>query len=411
MTTDFSRRDERGAARAVPPPIAGHQDSLDGVRAVAALAVLAVHVASSAGTMTRGEGAGWLFNGGQAGVAIFFVLSGLLLYRPWAAAALDGRPAPRAGRYLAKRALRIIPAYWVLIVVYMVTAGRDHIGDPLTWASLLTFTQIYVPDPWWSSDLGPAHLGQLWSLSVEVAWYVTLPITAAVLSWVVRRARTGDVGAIAKRLLIAIGVYGALSFPFTLLAYFPERNSQMGVWLPRYFAWFAIGMALAVVTVWARLDERRPVAALCNAVADSWAACWVGAAMLFVVAATPASGPLGLSEPGGPWTSVLHLVLFGACALAFAAPVALAPPEHAAMGAALGNPVMRFLGRVSYGLFLWQMIIIVAWYEALDRTFRGSVLTDLPLLAAGSIAAAALSFYLVERPMRAVQRRLPGRPS
>ncbi|MEV5831796.1 acyltransferase [Spirillospora sp. NPDC052242] len=402
---------ERVARTAVPPPISGRQEPLDGVRAVAALAVLAVHVASSAGTMTRGEGAGWLFNGGQAGVAIFFTLSGLLLYRPWAVAALDGRPAPRAGTYFAKRALRILPAYWVLIVVYMVTAGRDHIGDPLTWVSLLTFTQIYVPDPWWSSDLGPAHLGQLWSLSVEVAFYVTLPITAAVLHWVVRRARTGDAGGIAKRLLFAIGVYGALSLPFTALAYFPERNSQMGVWLPRYFIWFALGMALAVVTVWARQDGRRPVAALCTAVADSWKACWIAAAMLFVVAATPATGPLSLSEPGGLWTSVLHMVLFGACALAFTAPVALAPPEHPAMEAALGNPVMRWLGRVSYGLFLWQMIIIVAWYEALDRTFRGNVLTDLPLLALASIAAAALSYYLVERPVQGVQRRLLGRPS
>lgn len=402
---------EQVARTAAPPPISGHQEPLDGVRAVAALAVLAVHVASSAGTMTRGEGAGWLFNGGQVGVAIFFALSGLLLYRPWAVAALDGRPAPRAGTYFAKRALRILPAYWVLIVVYMVTAGRDHIGDPLTWVSLLTFTQIYVPDPWWASDLGPAHLGQLWSLSVEVAFYVTLPLTAAVLHWVVRRARTGDVGGIAKRLLCAIGVYGALSLPFTALAYFPERNSQMGVWLPRYFVWFALGMALAVVTVWARQDGRRPVAALCNAVADSWKACWIAAAMLFVVAATPATGPLSLSEPGGLWTSVLHMVLFGACALAFVAPVALAPPEHPAMQAALGNPVMRWLGRVSYGLFLWQMIIIVAWYEALDRTFRGNVLTDLPLLALASIAAAALSYYLVERPGQAVQRRLLGRPS
>ncbi|WP_084550407.1 acyltransferase family protein [Actinomadura rifamycini] len=402
---------ERVARTAVPPQIDGHQAPLDGVRAVAALAVLAVHVASSAGTITRGEGAGWLFNGGQVGVAIFFTLSGLLLYRPWAVAALDGRPAPRAGTYFAKRALRILPAYWVLIAVYMATAGRDHIGDPLTWASLLTFTQIYVPDPWWSSDLGPAHLGQLWSLSVEVAFYVTLPITAAVLNWVVRRARTADVGGIAKRLLCAIGVYGALSLPFTALAYFPERNSQMGVWLPRYFIWFALGMALAVVTAWARQDERRPVAALCNAVADSWKACWVAAAMLFAVAATPATGPLSLSEPGGLWTSVLHMLLFGACALAFMAPVALAPPEHPAMRAALGNPVMRWLGRVSYGLFLWQMIIIVAWYEALDRTFRGSVLTDLPLLALASTAAAALSYYLVERPGQAVQRRLLGRPS
>ncbi|MBE1531344.1 acyltransferase family protein [Actinomadura algeriensis] len=396
------------AVRVAPPQITGHQAPLDGIRAVASLAVLLVHVAGSAGTMTRGEGAGWLFNGGKVGVALFFVLSGMLLYRPWAAATLDGRPPPRSGGYLLKRALRILPAYWVLVVVYMVTAGREYIGDPVSWVSLLTLTQTYLPDPAWTSVLGPSHLLPLWSLTVEVAWYITLPLTAAVLSWCARRARTGDVGVIAKRLLLAIGVYGALSFPFTALAFFPERNTHVGVWLPRYFVWFAIGMALAVVTVWARLDERRPVAALCRSVSDSWAACWAAAAMLFVVGATPVTGPLTLSDPDGFWTATLHLVVFGTCALAFAAPVALAPQGHAIMDRTLANPVMRFLGRVSYGLFLWQMIIIIAWYEAFDRSFRGSVLTDLPVLAAASIAAAALSFYLVERPVQAVQRRFPG---
>ncbi|MCP9950440.1 acyltransferase family protein [Actinomadura madurae] len=277
-------------ARPAPPPISGHQDTLDGVRAVAALAVLVFHVASTAGSITNPSGVRWLFNGGQVGVPIFFTLSGLLLYRPWAAAALDGRAAPRTITYLRRRVLRIMPAYWAVIVVFMATAGRDHIGDWVTWASLLTVSHTYLPEPWWDSELGPAHLGQLWSLVIEVAWYVTLPVTAAVLGWYARRVRTHDVGVRAKRLLIGIGVYGALSFPWTALMFVPERNSQMGLWLPRYFAWFAIGMALAVITVWARLDERRPVAALCRAVSDSWAACWVAAAMLYVVAATPGGG-------------------------------------------------------------------------------------------------------------------------
>src|SRR5690606_40256890 len=77
------------AARPTPPPISGHQVTLEGLRAVAALAVLVYHVAATAGSITNPAGARWLFNGGQVGVPIFFALSGLLLYRPWAAAALD----------------------------------------------------------------------------------------------------------------------------------------------------------------------------------------------------------------------------------------------------------------------------------------------------------------------------------
>ncbi|MFD0685235.1 acyltransferase family protein [Actinomadura fibrosa] len=394
-----------------PPPISGHQDTLDGLRAVAALAVLVYHVASTAGAVSGTTGAGWLYNGGQVGVPIFFTLSGLLLYRPWAAAVLDGRKAPKAREYFRKRALRILPAYWAVIVCFMLTAGRGHIGDPVTWGSLLTLTQTYLSDPWWKLGLGPPELGQAWSLVVEVSWYLALPLTAAVLGWYARRAPADDVGVRARRLLYGIGAYAALSLPYTAVMFLPgHRHPQMGLWLPRFFCWFAIGMALAVVTVWARLDGRRPVAALCRAVADSWAACWTAAAMLYVVASTPVTGPITLQTPDAFWTSVFDLVLNGLCAAALVAPVALAPAGHPALGAILGNPVMRFLGRISYGLFLWQMLIIVGWYEATDRAFRGEVLTDLPLMAAASIAAATLSYYLVEWPVQRLTRRRRGRP-
>ncbi|MFI0484984.1 acyltransferase family protein [Actinomadura sp. 9N215] len=392
-----------------PPQTSGHQDPLDGLRAVAALGVLVFHVASAAGSITDPAGARWLFNGGQVGVPIFFILSGLLLYRPWAAAVLEGRPAPRAHRYLWKRFFRIMPALWAVVVCFMLTAGRDHIDDPVTWGSLLTLTQTYLPDPWWNGGLGPAHLGQLWSLAVEVGWYVTLPVTAMVLAWYARRAGSDDVGVRAQRLLVGIGAYAALSFVYTVFMFVPEWHSQMGLWLPRYFVWFAIGMALAVVTVWARLDESRPVAAQCKAVSDSWPVCWTAAAMLYVVSATPATGPIGLQAPDAPWTSVLHMIVHGLCAAALVVPVALAPAGQPALGAVLGNGVMRFLGRISYGLFLWQSLIILGWYDALDRTFRGNVTTDLPLLAAATVAAATLSYYLVERPIQGLVRRRRGR--
>ncbi|WP_084219344.1 acyltransferase family protein [Spirillospora albida] len=399
--------------RVAAPPISGHQNTLDGLRAVAALAVLVYHVSADAGSLTNPDGARWLFNGGQLGVPVFFVLSGLLLYRPWAAAVLDGRPKPGTGSYLWKRALRILPALWVLVLVYMATLGRGHIDDPVTWAALLTLTQTLIPDQWWP-PLGPPELGQLWSLAVEVGWYLLLPATASVLGWWALRTRSPDVGVRAKRLLIAIGAYGALSFPYTVLMFWPGHRPGLGMWPPRYFAWFAIGMALAVVTVWARLDERRPVAELCRAVSDSWAACWTAAAMFFVIAATPVTGPLWLAKDLF-WTSVLDLVFSGLCAAALVAPVALAPAGHPALGAVLGNRVMRFLGRISYGLFLWQLIIIHPWFVQTNRLHQGDMALDLPLLTVATIAAAVVSYYLVEWPVQRWSRRRAerraGRPA
>ncbi|WP_344590534.1 acyltransferase [Actinomadura vinacea] len=387
------------------PPVSGHQDTLDGVRATAALAVLAYHVASTSGDLTEASRWGWLYNGGQIGVPIFFALSGLLLYRPWAAVSLDpGGSKPRVGTYLRKRALRILPAYWAVVVCFMLTAAWSHVTDAGTWLSLLTLTHTYLPEPWWESSLGPAHLGQIWSLAVEAAWYVTLPVTAALLGWYARRGR--DVGERARRLLKAIVGYAVLSFLYTSFLYTAAGHSML--WLPRYFVWFAIGMALAVLTVWARLEPDGAAARVCRTVADSWPACWTGAALLYVIASTPATGPLDLVTQDVVWTSLLDLVVSGLCAAAFVAPVALAPPGHRPLQAILGNPVMRFLGRISYSLFLWQMLIIVGWYEWTDRVFRGDVATDLPLLLAASIAAATVSHHLVERPAQRLARG--GRP-
>jgi peptidoglycan/LPS O-acetylase OafA/YrhL len=394
-----------GAAETALPPISGHQNTLDGVRAVAAVAVLVYHVASTSGDLTAPGTSGWLYNGGQIGVPIFFILSGMLLYRPWAAAVLDARRTrPRTRTYLRKRALRILPAYWAAVICFMVTAGWSHVTDPGTWLTLLTLTHTYLPDPWWQSSLGPPHLGQIWSLAVEAAWYVSLPATAAVLAWYARRGRDGDVGERARRLLRGLAVYAALSFLYTAAMFVPDHHPLLGLWLPRFLAWFAIGMALAVVTVWARLEPDGPVARLCRTVAGSWGACWTGAALLYVIASTPATGPLDLVSLDVVWTSMLDIVVNGLCAAAFVAPVVLARPGHAALEAVLGNRVMRFLGRISYSLFLWQMLIIVGWYEWADRVFRGDVATDLPLMLAASIAAATVSHHLVERPAQRLAR-------
>ncbi|SEF94379.1 Peptidoglycan/LPS O-acetylase OafA/YrhL, contains acyltransferase and SGNH-hydrolase domains [Thermomonospora echinospora] len=392
---------------AATPQISGHQDGLDGVRAVAALLVLVFHVALNAGVIARQVTAGWVFNGGQAGVAIFFALSGLLLYRPWAHAALGGRTAPGAGRYLFRRALRVLPAYWLLVVVVMLVVYREHLGDARSWLGLLTLTHIYDPQDWWNSPLGPREMGQAWSLAVEAAWYVALPPTAALLARFTRRG--ADVAGRARRLLIALGGYALVSFAFTVVMFVPEHRPSLGIWPPRYTAWFAIGMALAVLTVWAKEEPWGAGARFCRTVAASWGACWLAALSLLVISASPITGPLDLGTASTLWTSLLHIAVYGLCAAFFVAPVALAPAGHPVMDAVLGNPLMRWLGRISYGVFLWQMAVILAWYEATGRLFRGSLLTDLPLLVAVSVLAGAVSYYAVEHPAQRLGRIGGGR--
>ncbi|WP_433175768.1 acyltransferase family protein [Actinoallomurus sp. CA-150999] len=402
MTT--TRAAERPPATGLPA-ISGHQDALDGVRAVAALAVLVFHVAADTGHTFEHDATAYLLSGGAIGVPVFFTLSGLLLYRPWAAELLlDGHRRPRTGRYLWRRAVRILPAYWLVVAFVMATILTAHLRDPWTWLKLLTLTYTYDPHPWWGTYLGPSGLGQMWSLTVEAVWYALLPVTASLLGRYARRGAPGDADRRARRLLRGIAAYAAVSFVFTIFMFTPHLSIQLGVLVPRYFAWFAIGMALSVVTVWARTGSAAPVR-FCRTVARSWGTCWAIAGVLYCVAASPLTGPSDLATLDTTWTSELRVLLYGLVAAFFVAPVALSPASG--IDRVLGNRVMRFLGRISYGVFLWQVAVSVTWYKATGHVaFTGDFLTEFPVITALTIAVATLSFYAVERPaLRLMTRR------
>lgn len=397
-----------------PPKTAEHYDALDGVRAIAAFGVLVLHVGADTGsTLKRGVEA-WLFSGGAIAVTVFFTLSGLLLYRPWVAQLLD----PGSGRtvrvrdYYRRRALRILPAYWVLVGYVMVVLLSSHLGDAWTWLKLLTLTYTYDSTPWWGNGLGPEGLWQIWSLTVEAAWYVLLPVTAYLLARYARLREKGvpDVDRRALRLLRGIAGYAALSFVYSIFMFHPQYKPLLGVWLPRYFVWFAIGMALAVVSVRARTGSAG-AARFAGTVARSWGTCWLIAAVLYVIAASPLSGPTDLVTIDAVWTSEFRLLLYGLVAVFFVAPVAFAPAGDPVMRTVLGNAVMRFLGRISYGVFLWQVPVLIGWSELTGHTpFTGRFITEFLVIGVLTVGIATISFYYVEQPiLRLASRRRSAR--
>src|SRR5690348_16752710 len=102
---------------------------IEGVRALAALSILACHTWSF--TAHGGEQGYWLtlfFNDLALGVTLFFTLSGFLLYRPVAAAVLRGTGQPSARHYFRNRALRIVPAYWAILAVCGLVLGSVYVG-------------------------------------------------------------------------------------------------------------------------------------------------------------------------------------------------------------------------------------------------------------------------------------------
>src|SRR5690242_8933581 len=129
-----------------PPPTAAPPvndrvlPALDTLRAIAAVGVLASHVGfwTGVGLTTTWGG---LFARGEPWVAVFFVLSGFLLSRPYAESVARGARRPATGRFYWRRALRILPAYWLLVVVCL-TALPEVAATRSDWIRYLTLTQI-----------------------------------------------------------------------------------------------------------------------------------------------------------------------------------------------------------------------------------------------------------------------------
>jgi peptidoglycan/LPS O-acetylase OafA/YrhL len=351
---------------------------LDGVRAAAALLILVYHVGANTGQIDGPGLRAALLNAGQVGVALFFTVSGFLLYRPWARSALRGTPRPAARGFLIRRAVRLLPAYWVLVAVFMLLYGGGRRADPVSWAGLLSLTYLYVPGHGWQGPLGPARLGPIWSLTVEVAWYLALPLTAGGLA----RAAGNRAG----RLLAGIAGYASISFLFTGILFATSTQEKLGILPPRYCVWFAGGMALAV------LAEGQVLAGFRRTVVRARTSCLLSAFALYAIAGTALTGPRGFS-PDVVWTSELHLLVYGACALCFLAPIVLTESGRGP----LAHPAPRFLGEVSYGIFLWQMPVVLAIVPLTGPHFLTAMAVVLPL----TIGIAALSRRLVEQPVQA----------
>ena len=227
--------------------VGGRVAALTGIRAVAAILVVATHAAYTTGKYNSSY-LGLVYSRMEIGVPIFFALSGFLLFRPWVKAAASGSPAPSVRRYAWHRVRRIMPAYVVTVLLaYLIYHYRNAGPNPgHTWAGLLrnlTLTQLYT------DNYGYAYLHQgltqMWSLSVEVAFYIALPALAYLLLVVLCR-RSWRPGL----LLSAMGVLGLITPAWLALVHTTDfLPDGARLWLPTYLLWFLGGMALAVLQV------------------------------------------------------------------------------------------------------------------------------------------------------------------
>ncbi|MGA7052920.1 MAG: acyltransferase [Mycobacterium sp.] len=353
--------------------------AVEGMRACAAVGVVITHVAFQTGHSSGIPGR--LFGRFDLAVAVFFALSGFLLWRGHAASARAMRPRPRTGHYLRSRVVRIMPAYLVAVVVILsLLPDADH-ASLTVWLANLTLTQIYVPLTL------TGGLTQMWSLSVEVSFYLALPILALLARRIPVSARVPALAALA-----------ALSWAWGW-APWQSGHSGSGInplnWPPAFFSWFAAGMLLAE---WAycrvglphRLARRRVLMA-------------VVAALAFLVAASPLAGPEGL-VPGTATQFAVKTAAGSLVAFALVAPLVLDRPDTPHR--LLGTGVMVTLGRWSYGLFVWHLAALAMVFPVIGTfPFTGRMPMVLVLTLIFGFAIAAVSYALVESPCREALRR------
>jgi peptidoglycan/LPS O-acetylase OafA/YrhL len=330
---------------------------LDGIRAAAALAVVAYHLDPVT------------FAWGRTGVDLFFVLSGYLITQ----ILLRHRgTSGLLGAFYARRGLRIWPIYYLALLACVVLNGRLERPFPMDGLIYhLTFTQNV--QHYWSGPVPPftPALLHTWTLALEEQFYLAWPALVALAG---------------RRRLAALAVAVA-----ALAVWARARGFAVTILITRCDGFALGGLLAALLDDRGRL-ERHPGR-------SRWAFAAVAAAALVVCTAwerrlLPAWDPLKSLMANLFFAGVVGLI---ACD---AGRPWLAP---------LRDRRLCYLGRISYGIYLYHLIVIVFALEFRRQAGlpRGPAL-DLAMVAA-TLALAAASWELVERPLLRLKDRFPYR--
>ncbi|MGQ4600255.1 SGNH hydrolase domain-containing protein [Nocardia sp. R6R-6] len=362
-------------------PRAGFRADIEGMRAVAVLAVVLFHAG------VPGVG------GGFVGVDVFFVISGFLitgmLYRQAAATG-----TVELVRFYGARARRLLPAAGVVLVATTIATAvllpplqaREALGDGIAsalYAGNLRFA-LHGTD-YLAADAPPSPFQHFWSLGVEEQFYVLWPALVIVTAWLVRRRRSGAAAPLPY--LMVLAVVAALSFAVEMTwtrtappwAFFalPARAWELA----------AGGMVALSAVLWSRLPR-----------SVSSCAGWAGAGLIVVACVrldekTQYPGIAALL----PVLGAVLVIASGCAGTCFGVGKLLAVPE------------MQAIGRLSYSWYLWHWPVLILAPHALGRPL-GSVGALGAVAMAGGLAA--LTHLLIENPVRfAARLRGSGRLS
>jgi len=407
-------REKRGILRRRPgrdEPVKPRRfPCFDGLRAIAAISVVAVHTAFVSGCTTSSP-EGIYTARLEIGVTVFFLISGFLLYRPFAASHIAGRAAPATGHFWVRRFLRIVPAYWLAFtVVSYVMKGDVHLLHG--WHNDLIyygFAQIYFP------KVVLTGVSQAWSLNTEISFYIFLPLYAAVVA--LRRSRRSDARQLLYELLgVAVLIGISLGFRTWLFHQHTLEAHVMPIWLPAWLDMFGLGMFLAVMSSWLAHRDRQPRWLWSPFM--PWVS-WACAGVAFW-AVSNLHIPIVPIYTDHLTTNLARQSLYGAFAFFLLLPAVFGPQPRGLIRRFLACKPMLGLGLISYGIYLWHqgwLLVYLRWtHRNLNFPF-GLPWWQLFLGVLGlSILTATASYVFFERPILKLKDRIGwwtrrGRPA
>jgi peptidoglycan/LPS O-acetylase OafA/YrhL len=351
---------------------------VESLRAIGVLGVLVAHTLGWASyygpEISQGAVDRAVALGTQASPFLLFVLSGCLLYGPFARRDLGRGDPINLRRYAINRVLRILPLYYAVLLVLFVFQERG--GTLKKWVIYASFSQNFVASPNFQINR------VMWYMVIELHFYLLLPLLAFLLA----RASGGSRG----RAALFLVTLGLASYVFFMFAWHldPVPNPFWRFSLLSTFFFLAAGMLLALIRLsW---EEQRPGwlrGPLASA--DLWIAASAGlcALNIFWQFSLPSMNAMVI-------ILLVSVLLVGACVL---------PLRAGPLVRVLEWRPLAVIGVASYSLYLWHDPVLKALAKSswAPSGFVGLLAVGLPLCCLVAFA----SYALIEAPFLRLRRR------